>query len=129
MKRGLTKYKTAGFALCLFIRSSFFVLYAQDTRSFFSDSATVEDCIRYAFKNQPLVRQLKLDEDISRQNVRIALSDWFPQITSTANLQHYLKQPVLYFPDITNPTGPKRLITTGVLNNSGLTVFSKPDDL
>ena len=120
MKRGLTKYRTAGFALCLFIRSSFFVLYAQDTRSFFSDSATVEGCIRYAFKNQPLVRQLKLDEDISRQNVRIALSDWFPQITSTANLQHYLKQPVLYFPDITNPTGPKRLITTGVLNNSGL---------
>lgn len=121
MKRGLTEYKAVGFALLFFIQSTFLDLRAQESRSFISDSATVEDCIRYAFKNQPLVKQLKLDEDISKQNVRIALSDWFPQISSSANFQYYLKQPVLYFPDITNPSGPKRLITTGVANNSGVT--------
>jgi outer membrane protein TolC len=121
MKTGLIKYNAVGLILWFFVQSAFFVLRAQDTRNFLSDSASVEDCLRYALKNQPLVKQLKLDEDISRQNVRIALSDWFPQITSTASLQHYIKQPVLYFPDITNPSGPKRLITTGVVNNSGLT--------
>ncbi len=121
MKTGLKKHNAVGLILWFLVQSAFFVLHAQDTRSVISDSATVDECIRYAMKNQPLVKQLKLDEEISRQNVRIALSDWFPQITSTASLQHYLKQPVLYFPDITNPSGPKRLITTGVTNNSGLT--------
>jgi len=120
MKTGLIKYKAVGIILWFLVQSNFFIILAQDTRSFLSDSASVEDCIRYALKNQPLVKQLKLDEDISRQNVRIALSDWLPQITSTANLQHYIKQPVLFFPDITNPSGPKKLITTGVANNSGL---------
>ncbi len=120
MKTGLNKYKTVGLMLWFLVGSNFFKIIAQDTRSFLSDSASVEDCIRYAFKNQPLIKQLKLDENISQQNVRIALSDWLPQITSTANIQHYIKQPVLYFPDITNPAGPKRLITTGVENNSGL---------
>ncbi|MDP4224344.1 MAG: TolC family protein [Bacteroidota bacterium] len=104
----------------LFLQGVLQVLKAQDNRSFIGDSATVEECIRYAFTNQPLVKQLKLDEDISRQNVRIALSDWFPHIDFTGSLSHYLKQPQVYFPDITNPSGPKRLITTGVENNSSL---------
>jgi outer membrane protein len=97
-------------------------LKARDQQNFISDSATVDDCIKYAFGNQPLVKQLKLDEGITNQNIRIALADWLPQINSNANLQHYLKQPVLLFPDISNPAGPKILIPNGVLYNSGISL-------
>jgi len=70
--------------------------------------------------NQPLVKQLNLDEGIARQNIRIALADWLPQVNASAGLQHYLKQPVFLFPDISNPTGPKILIPNGVLYNSNI---------
>jgi len=95
-------------------------VYAQKPESIIADSASIDDCIKFAMANQPLVRQLKLDERISTQNIRIALSDWLPQINATAGLQHYLKQPVFLFPDISNPTGPKILIPNGVLYNSNV---------
>lgn len=103
-------------------------LIAQTQKDIISDSASVDECIKYAMKNQPLVRQLKLDEKISIQNIRIALSDWLPQINSSAGFQHYLKQPQLLFPDFTNPTGPKILIPSGVLNNSNIS-FSATQDI
>ena len=93
-------------------------LNAQNPQSFKSDSLTIDDCIRYAMQNQPLVKQLKLDEGITDQDIKIALSDWLPQINSTAGIQRYVKQPVSIFPDFTNPSGPKISVTTGVLNNS-----------
>jgi outer membrane protein len=93
---------------------------AQDRDMVLPDILSLEGCIRYAFDNQPSVKQVKLDEYITRQDIRIALSDWLPQITSEATLGHYIKQPVIIFPDLTNPSGPKRQITTGVVNNSGL---------
>lgn len=95
-------------------------LNAQNPQSLISDSATIDECIKYAMQNQPLVKQLKLDEGIAKQNIRIALADWLPQINSTAGLQHYLKQPVLLFPNISDPAGPKILIPNGVLYNSNI---------
>jgi len=95
-------------------------LRAQNQQNIISDSATINDCIKYARHNQPLVKQLNLDEGIARQNIRIALADWLPQVNASAGLQHYLKQPVFLFPDISNPTGPKILIPNGVLYNSNI---------
>jgi outer membrane protein len=95
-------------------------LSGQNPQNVISDSATVEDCIKYAMHNQPLVKQLNLDEGIARQDVRIALADWLPQINTTAGLQHYLQQPKSLFPDINNPTGTKILIPNGVLYNSNV---------
>lgn len=60
------------------------LLQAQIPQTNISDSATIDDCVKYAMHNQPLVRQLKLDEEISNQNIRIALSDWLPQVNTTA---------------------------------------------
>lgn len=96
------------------------VLQAQNSQAIISDSATINDCVKYAIQNQPLVKQLKLDEGISNQDIGIALSDWLPQITSSAGFQHYLKQPKFLFPNISDPTGPKILIPNGVLYNSSI---------
>ncbi len=108
----------------LIVRISFLLicsgLQAQNPQKILPDSTTIDDCIKYAIHNQPLVKQLKLDEGISNQNIRIALSDWLPQINSSAGLQHYLKQPVFLFPDVSNPTGSKLIIPNGVLYNSSI---------
>ena len=93
---------------------------AQTQQDILNFNADLNTCVKYALNHQPLIQQLQLSEDITRQDVRIALSDWFPQLNASAGLQHYLKQPVSIFPDFTNPSGPKREITTGVLNTSSL---------
>jgi outer membrane protein len=95
-------------------------LKAQYHPAIFSDSVTVSDCISYALKYQPLVSQLKIDEEIADRDIKISFADWFPQLNSSAGFQYYLKQPVSIFPDFSNPTGPKVQVTTGVVNNSNL---------
>lgn len=120
IKRKLSEYKLGILIVWITLLCVSYGLRAQNPQNIISDSATINDCIKYALHNQPLVKQLNLDEGIARQNIRIALADWFPQINATAGLQHYLKQPVFLFPDISNPTGPKILIPNGVLYNSNV---------
>ena len=95
-------------------------LFSQPPEVMIHDSASLNECITYAFKNQPLVKQLKLDEDIASQNIRIALTDWLPQINSTVTFQKNIKRPTLIFPNFSDPTGPKTEVTTGVNYNSSL---------
>lgn len=96
------------------------MVHAQESGAIIIDSATVTDCIKYAFKNQPLVRQLKLDEELARQDIRIALSDWLPQLNASGSVQKNLKLPVIYLPNFSDLTGPKMPVTTGVNYNSGI---------
>lgn len=93
-------------------------LYAQDSSSNPAAGYDLDQCIRYAFKNQPQVKQLMLNEKIARQDMNIAISDWLPQINSSASLSHYLKQPVVIFPNFNDPSAEKIKVTTGVVNNS-----------
>ena len=85
-----------------------------------ADSADLNTCLVYAMNHQPLVQQLQINEEISRRDVGIALSDWLPQIDLSGSFQKYVKQPVSLFPDFSNPEGPKREITTGVKNTSAI---------
>lgn len=87
-------------------------LSAQTQDKFFSDSASVEECIKYAMDNQPLVKQLRLDEAIANQTIKISLSDWFPQINFTSGYQYFIKRPVSFFPNSSNPAGPEVQVTT-----------------
>jgi outer membrane protein len=108
----------SGNLVLIFILIQFTALHAQETNSGLSAGYKLDECLHYAFKNQPQVKQLLLDEKIARQDVNIALSDWLPQIYSTASLQHYLKQPVVIFPNFSDPSAGKIKVTTGVVNNS-----------
>jgi outer membrane protein len=102
----------------IFILFQLTTLDAQESNPGQSGGYKLDECIRYAFKNQPRVKQLLLDEKIARQDINIALSDWLPQINSTATLQHYLKQPVVIFPNFSDPSAEKIKVTTGVANFS-----------
>jgi outer membrane protein len=110
-----------GFVIFQFFNlSGLQILKAQSQPDEISGTADLSTCVDYALKHQPLVQQLRLNEEISNRDIGIALSDWFPQIEATAGWQHYLKLPVSLFPDFTNPSGPKREITTAVENTSSL---------
>jgi outer membrane protein TolC len=53
---------------------------------------TLQQCIDYALRNQPAVRQANLDEDINERDIRISLSAWLPQLNSSGSYQHYLQR-------------------------------------
>ena len=95
-------------------------LIAQSVPDVIPDSADLNTCLVYAMNHQPLIQQLQINEEISRRDVGIALSDWLPQIDLSGSFQKYVKQPVSIFPDLSNPEGPKREITTGVKNTSAI---------
>jgi outer membrane protein TolC len=53
---------------------------------------TLQQCINYALRNQPAIRQANLDEDINERDIRISLSSWLPQLNSSGSYQHYLQR-------------------------------------
>ncbi len=59
---------------------------------------TLSQCIDYALKNQSLVKQSLVDEDITKRDIRIALSGWYPQLEVDGNLQNYLQIPTAPYP-------------------------------
>jgi outer membrane protein len=95
-------------------------LFAQSPPDLIADSADLNTCLVYAMNHQPLLQQLQINEEISRRDVGIALSDWLPQIDLSGSFQKYVKQPVSIIVDPSNPEGPKREITTGVKNTSAI---------
>jgi outer membrane protein TolC len=52
---------------------------------------TLKQCIDYALRNQPAVRQASIDQQINEKDIRIGLSAWLPQVSSTDEYQHYFK--------------------------------------
>lgn len=86
------------FRSLLFIQIALFFSIAtfgqSQTDSAITGSASLQQCISYALKNQPAVQQSVLDEEIGERDISIALSGWAPQISGQANLNHFLKQPV-----------------------------------
>ncbi|HLO58462.1 MAG TPA: TolC family protein [Bacteroidales bacterium] len=111
------------------IRFLFFLLWwifllaagaAGQTGDTFNDNASLDQCLGYALKHQPVVAQSAIREKVAKNNTGAALSGWLPQVDVSANYQHYLLQPVSIFPDFSNPEGPKREVTTGVVNTSAI---------
>jgi outer membrane protein len=92
------------------------LLYPQATTDTTLREATLPNCIRYGLDHQPAIRASLIDEEITETTIKNKLADWYPQLNLTANYQHYLKMPVTIFPDLTNPSGPKRELQTGVRN-------------
>ncbi len=52
---------------------------------------TLKQCIGFALRNQPVLRQAEIDEQINERNIRISLADWLPQLNSSNEYLHYFK--------------------------------------
>jgi outer membrane protein TolC len=122
MVKHLTRIKFAKILKTIILLSISDYLIAQNLQDTLTNHATLSVCIRYALQNQPIVKQSILEEDISDQDVKIALSDWLPQINSNANIQHFFKLPESYFPNTSDPTGPEIPFAVGVANTSAFSV-------
>jgi len=84
--------------------------FAQQVPDSLLSQATLQNCIQYALSHQPVVKQSKIDQEITEYSIKSKLADWYPQIGLDFNLQHYLKLPTSYFNG--------NAITTGVANSS-----------
>lgn len=67
-----------------------------DTAASLKDSASLNTCIQYALRHQPLVQQSLIDQDITERQIRTRLADWYPQVTASYNLQHNFQLPTAY---------------------------------
>ena len=78
-------------------------LIGQTAHDTLPSKVTLSQCISYALANQSLIKQSLLDEDITKRDIRISLSGWYPQLEVDANAQHYLKTPIANYPNLSNP--------------------------
>ncbi len=53
-------------------------------------SATIDDIVSYALKNQPVIQQAEIDEQITEKAIKGRLADWYPQLNFTYNYQRFI---------------------------------------
>ena len=65
-----------------------FVVFAQSQKD---TVVTLKQCVEFALRNQPAVRQASIDQQINEKNIRISLADWLPQVNSGDVYDHYFQ--------------------------------------
>jgi outer membrane protein TolC len=101
---GSKGYKVILTGVLFFVLSTF--LSGQTTHDTLPSKVTLSQCIKYALAHQALIKESQLDEDITRRDIRIALSGWYPQLEFDAGFQDYLQAPIAYYPNVLNPSTP-----------------------
>lgn len=96
-----------------------FLLKAQAPKDSLPTVVSLDECIRYALKNQPTLKQAAVDQEINERNINIALADWLPQINGTGTYQHNFQRAVSAYPDGAGGTTVARV---GLNNTSVLGV-------
>jgi outer membrane protein TolC len=82
---------------------------------------TLKQCIEFALRNQPAVRQSEIDQQINERDIRIALADWLPQLSSSGEYLHYFKgSPVTTEGTTTTTTATGTTVTSNSINPGGL---------
>jgi outer membrane protein len=61
--------------------------FAQSTDTVLQD-ASIDNVVAYALVHQPVLRQVKIDEEITEKAIKGRLADWYPQINFAYNYQH-----------------------------------------
>jgi outer membrane protein TolC len=60
---------------------------------------TLRQCVEFALRNQPIVRQAAIDEAINERDIKISLSAWLPQVSGSGLYDYYFKgSPILPVP-------------------------------
>ncbi len=113
---------TFGLTLMFSFLSCF--LWSQSTdKSEKEEYVTIEDCIQFALKNSPEIQNASLNEAFVETTIKSKLSDWYPQIGLTYNLQHNFQLPTSNFNGNISHIGSKN--TSGVLLGVTQTIFNQ----
>jgi outer membrane protein len=70
---------------------------AQTARDTSLQQATLQYCVQYAIKHYPLLQQNLLDQEITEQEIKSRLSEWYPQINLNANYTNSFQLQSVYF--------------------------------
>lgn len=73
---------------------------------------TLDNCIQYALVHNPDINNAKINEGITETMIKGKISEWYPQINFTYNLQHNFQLPTFNFNG--------NLARSGTINTSGL---------
>ena len=66
-------------------------VFAQSGADTAAKVLTLNQCVEFALRNQPTVRQASIDEAINERNIGISLSAWLPQISGSGLYDYYFK--------------------------------------
>lgn len=99
-----------------------FGLSAQTTADTAGRVLTLSQCVTFALKNQPTVRQAAIDEAINEKNIRISLSQWLPQVTSSALYDYYFKGSPITSPGASSSTASPATTQSNINNLSTLSL-------
>ncbi len=89
-------------------------ILAQTKNDSLLDDATLQNCIQYALKHEPLVQQSLIDQQITEHEIKSKLSAWYPQVNFGFSYQDYFQLPVTYFDGSFIPQGVNNISTAGV---------------
>jgi outer membrane protein TolC len=89
--------------------------HAQDIDS---TGLSLGQCIDYALKHQPLLKQADININIARVTNSINQAGWLPQASISGNLLHYNELPTSFVNNSSNPNGSTKQ-KTGVVNTFG----------
>ena len=78
--------------ILFFLILSFQKLTAQSIIDTTGQPLTLQQCIDYALRFQPGVRQAAIDEQINERDIKIGLSAWLPQVASAASYNRYFQR-------------------------------------
>jgi outer membrane protein len=62
-------------------------IYAQAGKDTLLREVNLEQAVQYSLENQPLIQQSLIDQEITEANIRSRLSDWYPQLNFSYNVQ------------------------------------------
>ncbi len=81
----------------LFVTAFFLLVSANAQQGSIPISKSLEECIVYAMAHQTNIRQSLINEQITEREIKIRLSDWYPQINFSGSYQHNFQKPTSIF--------------------------------
>ncbi|MEO8764679.1 MAG: TolC family protein [Ginsengibacter sp.] len=69
----------------------------QNDKDSLLQQATLASCVQFALKHQPAIRAAVTDEEITEENIKTKLADWYPQLNLDAGYQNNIQLPTSYF--------------------------------
>lgn len=94
--------------------------YAQPAKDTLLQNATLQNCVQYALKNYPLLRQNLIDQDITEHQIKSKLSEWFPQINLNATYQNNFQLQSIYFAGQIVKSGTYNTSTAGISGSQNI---------
>lgn len=100
------------FILAICFSATSIVVYGQQTTATLSSTPTLEELLDYALENRITIRRAHLGVEIGEKEIKSALSGYFPQVTASGTVNHFLQIPTAIIDD--------RLIQMGQQNTSNI---------